>query len=240
MQADDSPEATRSLPPMDPKRVVETGYDAVSFAYRADDAPDDQYGEWLGELADDLPAGAMVLDLGCGCGVPADRWLAAHGYDVTGVDVSSVQIRRAKELVPDARFVCEDMSRVRFPPRSFDAVIALYSLIHVPLSEQQEVIRSIRTWLRPGGRLLAIVGAFVWTGTEDDWLGSGAAMWWSQEGNQRPTSGGSPNPASRSCGTGLFPRTTVATTWFWPARRTPPGRPDRTLRPRTTRRRRTR
>jgi SAM-dependent methyltransferase len=166
---------------MDPKRVVETGYDAVSFAYRADDAPDDEYGEWLGELADDLPAGAKILDLGCGCGVPADRWLAAHGYDVTGVDVSSVQIRRAKELVPDARFTCEDMSRVRFPPRSFDAVIALYSLIHVPLPEQQVVIRSIHTWLQPAGRLLAIVGAFAWTGTEDDWLGSGAAMWWSQE-----------------------------------------------------------
>jgi hypothetical protein len=60
-------------------------------------------------------------------------------------------------------------------------VIALYSLIHVPLPEQQEVIRSIRTWLQPGGRLLAIVGAGAWTGTEEDWLGSEAAMWWSHE-----------------------------------------------------------
>jgi SAM-dependent methyltransferase len=165
---------------MDPKRVVESGYDAVSFRYRADDAPDDEYAEWLGELADDLPARAKVLDLGCGCGVPADRWLVAHGYDVTGVDLSSVQIRRARELVPEARFMCADMSRVRFPPRSFDAVIALYSLIHVPLPEQQEVIRSIHTWLQPGGRFLAILGAFAWTGTEEDWLGSGADMWWSQ------------------------------------------------------------
>jgi SAM-dependent methyltransferase len=166
---------------MDPKRVVEAGYDAVSFAYRADDATHVEYGEWLGELADDLPEGAKVLDLGCGCGVPAARWLVAHGYDVTGVDLSSVQIRRARELVPGARFIWADMSRVRFPRRSFDAVIALYSFIHVPLPEQQEVIRSIRTWLRPGGRLLAIVGAGAWTGTEEDWLGSGAAMWWSHE-----------------------------------------------------------
>jgi SAM-dependent methyltransferase len=166
---------------MDPKRVVEMGYDAVSFAYRPDDAPDDEYGEWLGELADELTASARVLDLGCGCGVPTDRWLVAHGYDVTGVDLSSVQIHRARELVPGARFMCEDMSRVRFPPRSFDAVIALYSLIHVPLPEQQEVIRSIHTWFQPGGRLLAIVGAGAWTGTEEDWLGSGAAMWWSHE-----------------------------------------------------------
>jgi SAM-dependent methyltransferase len=164
---------------VDPKRVVEIGYDAVSFAYRADDAPDAEYGEWLSELAENLPARAKVLDLGCGCGVPATRWLVAHGYDVTGVDLSSVQIQRARELVPKARFICADMSRVRFPPRSFDAVIALYSLIHLPLTEQEDVIRSIHTWLQPGGPLLAIVGAGTWTGTEDDWLGAAATMWWS-------------------------------------------------------------
>ena len=34
-------------------------------------------------------------------------------------------------------------------------------------------------WLRPGGALLATVGARAWSGREDDWLGSGAPMWWS-------------------------------------------------------------
>lgn len=154
----------------------------MSFAYRSGlDADDDEYGDWLAELAEGLPAHADVLDLGCGCGVPVARWLVANGCAVTGVDLSAVQIERACTLVPGARFLHADMSEVRFPAASFDAVVALYSLIHVPLTEQRELLTRIHTWLRPGGRLLAIVGAEAWTGTEDDWLGSGAAMWWSHE-----------------------------------------------------------
>jgi SAM-dependent methyltransferase len=166
---------------MDPKRVVEAGYDAVSRIYRTDDAPDDEYGDWLAELTGHLPASADVLDLGCGCGVPVARWLAGHGCAVTGVDLSAVQIERARALVPEARFLHADMGDVRFPAASFDAVVALYSLIHLPLADQRRLFESIRAWLRPGGRFLAIVGAEAWTGTEDDWLGSGASMWWSHE-----------------------------------------------------------
>ena len=40
---------------------------------------------------------------------------------------------------------------------------------------------TIHSWLRPGGRFLAIVGLESWTGTEEDWLGAGASMWWSHE-----------------------------------------------------------
>jgi SAM-dependent methyltransferase len=166
---------------VEPKRVVEAGYDAASFAYRADDEPDGEYGSWLAAATEGLPAGARVLDLGCGCGVPGARWLVAHGCAVTGVDLSPVQIERARRLVPGARFVLADMNDVRFPAASFDAVVALYSLIHVPVAEQPALIASIHSWLRPGGRFLAIVGVESWTGTEEDWLGAGAPMWWSHE-----------------------------------------------------------
>jgi len=166
---------------MDPKEVVRTGYDAVSRAYRSDDGEDDEYGEWLAELAGDLPEGARVLDLGCGCGIPSDRWLIGHGFDVTGVDFSPVQIDRARTLVPGATFVLADIASVEFPPDSFDAVIALYSIFHLPLDEQRSLLGSVRRWLREGGLFLAILPAGEWTGTEEDWLGAGATMWWAQE-----------------------------------------------------------
>jgi hypothetical protein len=54
-------------------------------------------------------------------------------------------------------------------------VVAFYALIHVPLADQQALFPRIRGWLRPGGYLLAIVGADRWTGTED-YLG--ASMFW--------------------------------------------------------------
>jgi ubiquinone/menaquinone biosynthesis C-methylase UbiE len=170
-----------SLGWMDPKDIVRTGYDAVSIAYRSDDDADDEYGEWLAEIAPGLAAGARVLDLGCGCGIPSDRWLVEHGFDVTGVDFSPVQIERARRLVPQATFVAADIASIEFSDCSFDAVIALYSIFHLPLDEQRTLIGSVRRWLGAGGQFLVILPAGEWTGTEENWLGAGATMWWSEE-----------------------------------------------------------
>jgi SAM-dependent methyltransferase len=164
----------------DPKDVVRDGYDAISEIYRADDAEDGSQGEWLAEFARALPPGGHVLDLGCGCGVPAARWLSARGFAVTGVDISARQIERARALVPGAEFIQSDMAAISFDNGTFDAVVSLYALIHLPVAEQPGVLSRIARWLRPGGPLLAIVGAGPGTGTEENWLGGGAQMFWSQ------------------------------------------------------------
>jgi len=114
----------------DPVDVARRGYDALSLLYRADDADPDQYVPWIAELVAILGEKSRVLDLGCGCGVPVARDLAAAGHDVTGIDVSEVQIQRARHLAPNAIFVR-------------DAVIALYSVIHLPLSAQPILLSSI-------------------------------------------------------------------------------------------------
>ena len=126
-----------------------------------------------------LPIPAAVLDLGCGCGVPVASSLADAGHQVTGVDISDVQIERARRLVPAGAFIRADAAQVDFPPASFDAVVCLYALIHLPLDDQPGPLRRVVTWLRPGGWLLATTGYRAWTGTEDNWLGGPAAMWWS-------------------------------------------------------------
>lgn len=79
----------------DPKAIVKRGYDQVSRAYRADDADDGQYAGWMDLLEARVAPPAKVLDLGCGCGVPVARRLSPR-YDVTGVDLSPVQIERAR------------------------------------------------------------------------------------------------------------------------------------------------
>jgi SAM-dependent methyltransferase len=169
---------------MNPKEQVRRGYDIVSYAYRADDAEDGVYGEWLGELSPHLPAGARVLDLGCGCGIPVARWLVSHGFEVVGVDLSPVQIERARHLVPQADFRCADMTELDFPPASFDAIVSFYAVIHVPVVEQPAMFRSIYRWLKPGSWLLATVGSQPWTGTEENWLHAGGTMYWSHEGTE--------------------------------------------------------
>jgi SAM-dependent methyltransferase len=159
--------------------LVRRGYDALSYHYRSDDAADGRYAPWLAELKERLPRAGSVLDLGCGCGIPVARSLAASGYQVTGVDISEVQIERARRLVPAATFLRADATGVRFPPVSFDAIVCLYAVIHMPLAVQPELLRHAASWLRPAGWLLMIAGHRAWTGTQENWLGGPAPMWWS-------------------------------------------------------------
>ena len=177
MQADDA--AARAAQ----RDLVRRGYDEVSFVYRDDDGQPaassaehvGRYAGWVAELAGLLPAGATVADLGCGAGIPATRELTGHGLRVIGVDFSAVQLARARQLVPAASLVRADISALRLRPASLDAVVSFYTLIHVPLADQLALFPRIRSWLRPGGYLLAITGAGRWTGIEP-YLG--AEMFW--------------------------------------------------------------
>ena len=161
------------------KDLVRRGYDALSYHYRAEDDDPGERGEWIERLIARVPAGGSVLDLGCGCGLPVARALVRAGFAVTGVDLSEVQVERAGRLVPGATFLRADAADVSFPGQSFDAVVSLYMFIHLPMAEQAPLIGRIAGWLRPGGILLATTGHTAWTGTDPDWLGGGAPMWWS-------------------------------------------------------------
>jgi 2-polyprenyl-3-methyl-5-hydroxy-6-metoxy-1,4-benzoquinol methylase len=159
--------------------IVRCGYDALSTRYRADDAGAGQYGPWIAELLATLSRESRVLDLGCGCGVPVSRDLSARGHVVTGVDVSDVQIERARRLVPGGTFIRADATRLQLPPESYDAVVALYSIIHIPLTAQPLLLRAIAGWLVPDGLLVLSAGWRAWTGAQSDWLGGDTPMWWS-------------------------------------------------------------
>ena len=157
----------------DPKRVVAEGYDRVA----------DRYLEWSAlrpsaarlralDLADELiPRGADVLELGCGAGLPMTARLAV-GRRLTGVDISPEQIRRAGRNVPEAIFEVADMTALDRPAASVDAVVAFYSVTHVPRDEQPALFARTRRWLRPGGVFIASLGVEDDPGgVEADWLG---------------------------------------------------------------------
>src|SRR5436853_7848992 len=117
----------------DPKRVVADGYDQVADRYLTWSAlrPSPARLRAL-RLADErIAAGAAVLELGCGAGVPMTATLAA-GRRLTGVDISPGQIARARRNVPGAEFHVADMTVLDLPASSLDAVVAFYSLTHVP------------------------------------------------------------------------------------------------------------
>jgi trans-aconitate methyltransferase len=162
---------------------VRNGYDTISHRYRDDLGASNthttestaNYHVWLAELGARLHAGARVLDLGCGAGVPTAKLLVDAGFDLVGIDISTVQIDRARSLVPNATFIRADMALWDSDPGSFAAIVSLYALIHVPLADQMRLIPRMAQWLAPRGYLLIIVGHQRWTGVEDY---MGASMFW--------------------------------------------------------------
>src|SRR6266516_2949467 len=82
----------------DPRtELVGRGYDAIGerFAEWRDRIVGDPRREWEEELVARLQDGARLLELGCGAGVPDTQRLAAR-FQLTGVDVSAEQVRRAR------------------------------------------------------------------------------------------------------------------------------------------------
>lgn len=145
-----------SDPSIDCKALVKCGYDACAAAYhrarREDPQPE------LSWLIERLEGGSRVLDIGCGAGVPVARELAVR-FDVTGVDLSEAMVHLARRNVPHARFVHADIMSLCYPPTSFDAAVAFYSIFHLPREEHCELFRRIHRWLVPGGYLLATLSA---------------------------------------------------------------------------------
>lgn len=167
------------MPYDDPKRIVREGYDRIvgQHAEWTEQVRREERERYTYLLQQHVPREARVLELGCGTGLPTTRELA-EDFAVTGVDISAGQLALARLNVPAAFFVQADMARLGFGPASFDAVAAFYSLIHVPRGEQPALLARIAAWLRPGGWLLATMGAHDDEASyAEDWLG--APMYWS-------------------------------------------------------------
>ena len=160
------------------KRIVREGYDAIAGKYlavRNETQPDDI--ELLYELMQLLPKGARVLDAGCGAGVPVTRILS-QSFDVIGVDFSEEQIRLAGELVPEAEFICQDITALGFPDESFDAICSYYTIIHIPREEHFGLLRGFYRILKTSGLALLCMGSGdLPQDIEEDWFG--ARMYWS-------------------------------------------------------------
>ena len=157
---------------VDPKALVARGYDRIADVYLERYGVSSVRERWLRELLAATQPGERVLDLGCGAGIPVARELVLQGREVFGVDGSARQIELAHHNVPLASFRHADMTSVEFPSASFDAVSAFYSIIHVPLDEHAILLRRIATWLRPGGVLVASLGATRSANWRGEWLGT--------------------------------------------------------------------
>ena len=95
-----------------------------------------------------LPAGAQVLDLGCGGGQDSQVMLA-QGFEVTPLDGSASLARIAEARL--GRSVRVQLFEALEDEACFDGVWANAALLHVPTAGLVQVLARVRRALKPGG-----------------------------------------------------------------------------------------
>ncbi|MBC8029283.1 MAG: methyltransferase domain-containing protein [Pyrinomonadaceae bacterium] len=113
-----------------------------------------------------LPAGARILDVGCGSGWLSE-YFARLGYEMTGIDISDDLIQMARERVEripynvdhetplKCRFVTHDVEIAPLAEK-FDAVICYDSLHH--FVDEHAVMRHLSAMVARGGLLFILEG----------------------------------------------------------------------------------
>ncbi len=106
--------------------------------------------KFLAENYEFIPYGSTVLDMGMGEGRNA-VFLAQKGYLVTGVDVSSVAVKKARILAKEfgvkLQTIVGSLNKYEFYKESFDSIIIFYYV-------DRSLIAQIKKWLKPGGILI--------------------------------------------------------------------------------------
>ncbi|MCF0072275.1 class I SAM-dependent methyltransferase [Dyadobacter sp. CY261] len=101
-----------------------------------------------------LPPNAIVLDIGCGIGLPISKALVDEGLTVYGIDPSPSMVQIFKQNFPDSPVACEAAEDSTFFNRQFDAIIAWGLMFLLPEETQEVVIQKMANALYAGGKLL--------------------------------------------------------------------------------------
>jgi 2-polyprenyl-3-methyl-5-hydroxy-6-metoxy-1,4-benzoquinol methylase len=148
------------------KKDPTNGYEAVAqdfIAYRINSTIG---AEAVRSWASTLGPGAVILDLGCGNGIPITKALVQDGYTLYGIDASPTLISSYREYFPDLKVACEPIETSNFFGKKFDGVVAWGLIFLLSESLQSELIHSVSTILKPGGQFLFTSPKTVCTWTD--------------------------------------------------------------------------
>jgi SAM-dependent methyltransferase len=103
-----------------------------------------------------FPSHPVVVDVGCASGYLLEDLGAEHPDAVlTGIDLVAAGLRKAHDVVPDARLVQADVCALPIEDQSVDAVVSANLLEHVP--DDQRALAEIHRILYPGARAVIVV-----------------------------------------------------------------------------------
>jgi SAM-dependent methyltransferase len=109
-------------------------------------------GPFLMPLAERLPPGARILDVGCSSGRDL-KWFIARGFDVTGFERSAGLARKARRNA-GCEVIEGDFETADFSSFAVDALTLIAALVHVPGEKLPQVLKRILPAVKPGGYIL--------------------------------------------------------------------------------------
>jgi trans-aconitate methyltransferase len=98
-----------------------------------------------------------ALDVGCGCGGRIIRRLLETGFSVTGLDVSEKMLQLARAEHPEVPFELCDICKWT-TDQKFDLIVAWDSIFHLPLAEQEPIVKKLCGLLQNEGILIYTFG----------------------------------------------------------------------------------
>ena len=159
--------------PPEPHENVQSSYDAVASTYadrfldELDHKPLDR--ALLATVLETAGPNPHIVDLGCGPG-HVTGWLAHHGANAVGVDLSPAMVDVATRHHPTASFRVGDFLSLPTSDGEFTAAVALYSLIHLSEEEIPRALAEIHRTLTSHAPLLIAVHVGSGVIHRDDWF----------------------------------------------------------------------
>ena len=146
--------------------------DAAAKCYAAKPA------DYFGVVRDDAlglmdPRGKRVLDVGCGSGVSGAALKQRGAGAVVGIEFDEAAAKRAETVLDRVLTGNVDTLPLDFAPCSFDLIVCLDVLEHLPYPE--ETLRRLLPFLAPDGEVLVSLPNIRYAGTlkkliwEADW-----------------------------------------------------------------------
>lgn len=113
---------------------------------------DRQQRKWREKLIGSAEGDVLEIAVGAGANFP----YYPSGVTITATDFSEAMLDKARKAAANyqlnASFICSDTEELKFPEYSFDTVISTLSICSY--QNPMMVLRSMRRWCKPGGKLL--------------------------------------------------------------------------------------
>lgn len=143
---------------LEKRESVKRDYDIIADKYASEFGIVYEDIDVVNEFMSKLAPNSKILDLGGGTGKLTDFFIK-NGHQAICYDFSKEMMKKAREFFPDLPYILDDMLNMKehFKNKSFDGIIAFYSLFHIPREDLSSVFSNINDLLKDNGILCFVV-----------------------------------------------------------------------------------